>query len=145
MSEKISFCHWVNNKKEKIRCVLKVGSNNSHIRKDNDYLWVTSIIGLSSFGFFSGQIVSTIGHVARYAPSSTSNFTSKINPKANKRICEPTLKHSSESSSKGDYADYPQPMNNTPRGLHKTAKKDYKSRFGAIFVNKKNTITEITP
>ena len=52
-----------------------MGSNNSHIRKDNDLLWVTSIIVLSSFGFFSAQIVSKISHVARYAPSFTSNLT----------------------------------------------------------------------
>ena len=30
---------------------------------------------LSSFGFFSAQIVSKISHVARYAPSFTSNLT----------------------------------------------------------------------
>ena len=39
---------------------------------------------LSSFGFFSAQIVSKISHVARYAPSLTSTFYSKINPKSNK-------------------------------------------------------------
>ena len=39
---------------------------------------------LSSFGFFSVPIVSLIGHVARYAPSSTYNLNSKINPKYDK-------------------------------------------------------------
>ena len=41
---------------------------------------------LSSFGFFSAQIVSKISHVARYAPSFTSNFSSKINPKSKQLI-----------------------------------------------------------
>ena len=64
---------------------LKVGSKNSHLRKTIHYLlWVTKMHYLSSFGFFSAQIVSKISHVARYAPSFTSNFSSKINPKSNK-------------------------------------------------------------
>ena len=48
---------------------------------------------LSSFGFFSAQIVSKITHVARYAPSFTSNFSSKINPKSNKANFRTHLKH----------------------------------------------------
>ena len=39
---------------------------------------------LSSFGFFSVQIASLIGHVARYAPSSTFNLSSKIISKSDK-------------------------------------------------------------
>ena len=47
---------------------------------------------LSSFGFFSAQIVSKISHVARYASSFTSNFSSKINPKSKQLIFRTHLK-----------------------------------------------------
>ena len=39
---------------------------------------------LPSFGFFSAPIVSLLGHVARYAPSTTCNLTSRTIPKSDK-------------------------------------------------------------
>lgn len=38
----------------------------------------------SSVGFFSVRIVSPDGHAARYAPSLTHNFSSKVIPKSDK-------------------------------------------------------------
>ena len=69
-----------NNKNDKYANNLKVGSINSH----RQILIFLGFDVLSSFGFFSVQIVSLIGHVARYAPSSTYNLNSKINPKYDK-------------------------------------------------------------
>ena len=48
---------------------------------------------MSSFVFFSVQIVSLIGHVARYAPSSTYNLSSKKIQNLPKRINRTHLKN----------------------------------------------------
>ena len=61
-------------------CQLKVGSINAH-RHINEYLRVNV---LPSFGFFLGQIASRIGHVARYAHSTTFNLSSKTISKSDK-------------------------------------------------------------